>query len=157
VNRKKELLVTAASFALILAVLLTGCPSHASPTPTATETPTSTPTATVTATATATATTTATATPAGVEMDYNCLNPQGNFQPVQTYGLSRRLTTIKNMIICVNQGEADPIIMPALYDRVQADYPDTRWKLIAVSSFGPAAIEADVKASCAAVIRGIAW
>ena len=71
--------------------------------------------------------------------------------------LAARLDSIKGKVIYVNQGEADQVIMPALWDRLNKDYPDTTWKLIASSSFGPAAPEDEVKQTAKAVIRGNAW
>jgi hypothetical protein len=91
------------------------------------------------------------------EKSYNCLSPIGVQPPINIVPLSPRLDTIKGKTIYVNQGEADPVIMPALWDRLNKDYPDTNWKLIASSSFGPAAPEDEVKQNAKAVIRGNAW
>jgi hypothetical protein len=97
-------------------------------------------------------------TPSGaVDTKFNCLSPVGIQPPVTIVSLAARLDTIKGKVIYVNQGEADPVIMPALWERVQKDYPDTTWKLIASSSFGPASPEDEVKQNAKAVIRGVAW
>ena len=85
------------------------------------------------------------------EKSYNCLSPIGVQPPVTIVSLAPRLDTIKGKTIYVNQGEADPVIMPALCDRLTKDYPDTDWHLIASSSFGPAAPEDEVKANAKAV------
>lgn len=147
----KNSILLISSVALILVLLLTGCNGASTPTPSATATPTATATATPAPTATPKP------SPMGVELTYNCLNPQGSFVPVTISALAPRLDTIDGKLIYVNQGEADPVIMPALWERVQKDYPKTDWKYIAVSSFGPTAVEADVRAAADAVIRGIAW
>lgn len=148
--KRKNLISLVASIGFVLALVLSGCGPAATPTPSATATPTETPTPTATPTPTPTA-------PIGVELTFNCLNPTGTFQPVQVSALAPRLDTIDGKTIYVNQGEADPVIMPALWEIVQTDFPKTTWKYIAVSSFGPTAIEADVRAAADAVIRGIAW
>jgi hypothetical protein len=93
----------------------------------------------------------------GNDASYACLDPKGIQPPVQVSSLAARLDTIKGKTIYVNQGEADPIIMPAIWERVQKDFPDTTWKYIFTSSFGPASPEAEVKADGKAVIRGISW
>ena len=92
-----------------------------------------------------------------MELSYNALNPRGIQPAVDVKPLSPRLDTLKGKVIYVNQGEADPIIMPAMWEMVQRDYPDTTWKYIATSSFGPSTVEADVLAVADAVIRGISW
>ena len=91
------------------------------------------------------------------EKSFACLSPLGIQPPVQISPLAARLDTLDGKVIYVNQGEADPIIMPALWERVQKDYPKTTWKYIASSSFGPAAPEDEVKTTAKAVLRGIAW
>ena len=105
----------------------------------------------------ATATTTTNAAQAAKDKSYNYLDPRGIQPPVQLSSLAKRLTTFDGMTMYVNQGEADPIIMPALWERVQKDYPKANWKYIQTSSFGPSAPEQEVKDTADAVIRGIAW
>ena len=85
------------------------------------------------------------------------MNPRGIQQPVQISALAARLDTIKGKVIYINQGEADPIIMPAIWERVQKEFPDTTWKYIFTSSFGPPTPEDEVKATAKAVVRGISW
>ena len=149
--KRKNLIFLVASVALVLALVLTGCPAATTPTPSATATPTPT--------GTATPTPTATATPIAAELTYNALSPRGIALPVTTASLAERLDTFDGKTIYINQGEADPIIMPALWERVQTgkDYPNTTWRYIATSGFGPTTPEADVLAAADAVIRGICW
>ncbi len=105
----------------------------------------------------AAASATSNATTAAKDKSFNYLDPRGIQPPVQLSSLAKRLTTVDGMTMYVNQGEADPIIMPALWERVQKDYPKTNWKYIQTSSFGPSAPEQEVKDTADAVIRGIAW
>ncbi len=150
--KRKNLILLVASIVLVLAMVIAGCNGGASPTPSAT--------ATATPTATATATPTGTATPvSGVDISYNCLSPRGIMLPVLTVSLAERLDTFDGKMIWVNQGEADPVIMPALWERVSSgvDFPKTDFRYIATSGFGPTTPEADVVAAADAVIRGIAW
>jgi hypothetical protein len=119
-----------------------------------------TPAATTTTPAPATTTTKAAApvtTTVEVDKKYQCLSPQGIQLPVQISPLAPRLTTFDGVVVYVNQGEADPIIMPALWTRVQKDYPKTTWKLIASNQFGSNTPEAEVLSTAKAVIRGISW
>jgi hypothetical protein len=145
--KKKGLMLIAANLILVLALAISGCSQ------------TTAPQAPVTTTAPPQVTITITPTPQIVEKDksYNCMSPLGIAPSVDVKPLAARLDTLAGKVIYVNQGEADPIIMPALWTRVQKDYPNTTWKLIATSSFGPSSLEAEVTASAKAVIRGIAW
>jgi hypothetical protein len=140
-----------ANFLVVLSFVVFGCQAPQT-TPQVTTNPVSTPTTTASVATTTTVTQT-------VEVDrkYNWLSPQGVQLPVQVSGLAPRLTTFDGLTIYVNQGEADPIIMPALWERVQKDYPKTTWKYIATSSFGPNTPETEVLETAKAVIRGISW
>lgn len=142
---KKILFSLVSSIILVLLLLITSCTTSAS-TPTTTSTK---PAATVTVTATA--------APVSVDKKYNVLNPRGVALPVDIKPLAERPDTLDGKVVYVNQGEADPVIMPALWARVQKDYPKATWKYIEASSFGPSRPEADVTANAKAVIRGIGW
>ncbi len=139
-----------------LMMVATGCSQQNNPTPPAT---------TTAPTATTASTVTVTPTPQVITKDktYNVLNPAGDFIPVTIKPLSPRLDTLDGKLIYVDQGEADPVIMPALWERVQKDYPKTNWKYIAIATFGPTAVEAEVLGTAPgtkkadAVIRGIGW
>jgi hypothetical protein len=142
---KKYLAVLLTSIFIAALMIITGC---SSPAP-------------------ASQTTTAAAPPAPatktvekvVEKDktYNALSPLGVQPSIDIKSLANRLDTPDGKVIYVNQGEADPIIMPALWDRLNKEYPKVTWKLIATSSFGPSSLEAEVTQTAKAVIRGIAW
>jgi hypothetical protein len=101
---------------------------------------------------------------------YRALNPQGVFIPVQTKTLAERLTTIEGKTIYVCQGEADPVIMPALYKELQKKYPKTTWMYYDRSDFGPnvpgtggtatstnKVEDPDILKKVNAVIRGNGW
>ena len=151
--RKGQTLVLLAPVVLVLALVLCGCPSP-SPSPSGTSAPTSTPSQTPGGSPTPTPTATPTVAP---ELTYNALNPRGIQPAVQVVPLAPRLDTLDGKLIYINQGEADPIIMPALWERVQKDFPKANWKYISTSSFGPSAVEADVLLTAKAVVRGISW
>jgi hypothetical protein len=151
--KSKGLLLLIANILVIISFALVGCQSTNTPQATTTTTPTTKPTTTAPSPATTVVTQT-------VEVDkkYNCLSPQGIQLPVQVSPLAPRLTTFDGIVAYVNQGEADPIIMPALWERVQKDYPKTTWKYIATSSFGPNTPEQElIDNKARAVIRGISW
>jgi len=86
------------------------------------------------------------------------LNPQGSFIPVQTKALAPRLDTIEGKTIYVVQGEADPVIFPALIERLKKDYTKTTWVYyLPSSSFGITAVDDTMKADAKAAIRGNGW
>ena len=72
-------------------------------------------------------------------------------------GLASRLDKLEGKTIYVNMGEADPVIMPALYNRLNRDYPNVNWKWIGTNEFGPSTPEKEVLENADAVIRGLAW
>ena len=95
---------------------------------------------------------------AGADKEYRALNPQGDFQPVETVSLAARLDTLNGKTIYIIQGEADPVIMPALAEQLPKDYPNTTWVYYnPVSSFGVTKPDDTTKAEADAVIRGIGW
>jgi hypothetical protein len=86
------------------------------------------------------------------------VNPAGDFVPVQTKALAARLDTIDGKTIYVVQGEADPVIMPALIEKLRKDYPKTTWNFYQPSSsFGLAAPDDTMKKEAKGLIRGIGW
>jgi hypothetical protein len=140
------------SIFVILVLLITGCTPQDIEIPIASPTPTQQST-----TSTPAASPTPITQTIEVEKKFNVLSPQGIQLPVDTKPLANRLDALDGKIIYVNQGEADAVIMPALFDRLKKDYPKTTWKLIASASFGPRAVESDVTKEAKAVIRGIGW
>jgi hypothetical protein len=151
--KRKNLILIISSILLAIVFMLSGC-SQAPSTPQATNTAT-----TPTPTQQSSVSTPTTPQQQVVYKDqvYNCVSPRGIQLPVTIKTLAPRIDTLEGKVVYVNQGEADPIIMPALWERVQKDYPKTTWKYIASSGFGPNTLEDEVKTSAKAVIRGIAW
>jgi hypothetical protein len=94
---------------------------------------------------------------------YNVLDPRGIQASVTLHALAPRLTTLVGKTILFDQGEADPVIMPALWARVTADHPEVTWDIQVSSSFGPTAVESQYYDSknkvplIDGVIRGNAW
>lgn len=143
-------------FISLLFLLIPGC-TQSNNTNTIAPSPT---TKTIQPTTTTTTPPTTTPTPQVVEKDksYNVVSPRGVALPVNIKPLAKRLDTLDGKTIYVDQAEADPVIMPALWARVQKDYPNTNWKLILPTSlFGPSMPEAEVKTNAQAVIRGVGW
>lgn len=105
------------------------------------------------------ATTPAGQTPGTITEDkqYSVLSPTGIQPAIEISPLATRLDSVVGKTIYVNQGEVEPIIMPALWERLNNEYPDTDWVLIATTGFGPATPEPEVLENANAVIRGIAW
>jgi len=152
----KRSILSVASIALILVLLLTGCNGSTTPTPS----PSSSTEPTATPTVTPTPGQTATPTPQVVEVDkqYRVLNPAGEFIPVQTFALSPRLASIDGKRIYVVQGEADPVIMPALAAALPAKFTKTTFVYYQPSSgFGPTAPDDTTIAEADGVIRGNGW
>jgi hypothetical protein len=156
--RTKNLIALGASIALVLVMVLTGC-GQATTAPSTPSTP-STPSAPQVVTKTV-----------QVEMTYKALNPVGIFIPVETKALAKRLDTIVGKTIYICQGEADPLIMPALYKVMVAKYPQTKFLYYDVSAFGPNVPgtgttpakstglpePTDIFTKADACIRGIGW
>ena len=88
---------------------------------------------------------------------YKYLNPRGIEQEVDTKSLAQRLDTIDGKTICISSAEADPVIMPALAERLKRDYPNVNWQE-KHSSGGEAIVlsQEEIKASDA-LIQGVAW
>lgn len=131
------LLASLASIVVVIIMLLTSCTQQGA----TTTTKPSTQTASV------------------VERDktYNVVNPAGEFIPVQTKGLAPRLDTFDGKTMWVSQTEADPVLMPALYARLQKDYPKTTWKTNSTGSTSPVRLTTEEQAGCKAMIMGDAW
>lgn len=147
---KNGLLLILISVVTVFTLLAISCASQAQPT--------LTPTVTVTVTPTPTTLPTPTSTPVVTDKKYNVLSPRGVALPVQIFSLSPRLDTLDGKTIYVVQGEADPVIMPALNDYLQKNYTKTTWVYYQPSSsFGPAAPDATTLAAAKGVIRGNAW
>jgi len=99
---------------------------------------------------------------ASSDMIYQVLDPRGIQAVVPLHALAPRLTTLVGKTILVDVGEADPVIMPALWAALTADHPEVTWLEQVSASFGPTAVESQYlgpnkKPLIDAVIRGNAW
>ena len=103
---------------------------------------------------------------------YNVLDPRCIQQVVQLLPLAPRLTgPLAGKKILFEQGEADPVVMPAMWARLQADplFAGVIWFKEVSSSFGPSSVESTADAYGApfwtkatgklidAVIHGNSW
>ena len=110
--------------------------------------------------------------PAGAATDktYKALSPTGIFIPVETKALAPRLTTVVGKTIYICQGEADPVIMPALNKLMRTKYPQTTFIYYDRSDFGPNVPgtggassstrqpeDPDILKKVNGVVRGIGW
>jgi hypothetical protein len=158
--KTRNLMALLASVVIILILITISCAPTAAPT---TPTPTSTTTKAPVAP-------TPTTTIVEVDRKYNVVDPTGIFRPVQTQAISPRLDTIDGKTIYVCQGEADPVIMPALYKRLVKDYPKTKFIYYDRSDFGPTTPgtggtasstnqveDPDILKKVQGIIRGIGW
>lgn len=149
--KAKNLIPIITSIIMALVLVVIACNQVAKPTPT-----TTTSTQAV-VTATQTPTTTPTPQVVAIEPSYNVVNPQGDFIPVQTKSLAPRLDTLDGKTIWVCQAEADPVIMPVLWDKLQQTYTKTTWNRTVTSSTAPVQLSADEQKTAQAVIVGNAW
>jgi hypothetical protein len=144
----RKLIALLASIGLVLVLVLTGC-GQATTTPSAPTTPATPQVVTKTV---------------EVEESIQAESPRGIALPVQIIPLATRLDTLDGKVIYIDQGEADPIIFPALAQALPAKYPKTTWVYYNPSSgFGPTTPEDAVLGKAEgfpkadAVIRGNAW
>jgi len=87
------------------------------------------------------------------------MSPRGIALPVQIKSLAERLTLpLDGKTIFIVQGEADPVIMPALYEIAQEKLPKVTWNYYnPTSGFGPLTADATTLTAADAVIRGVGW
>jgi len=163
VNSSKIIVLVVSVLALLTLILSTGCPApSASPTPTPSQgTPTpsqGTPTPSQ-GTPTPSQGTPTPSTPTGTELSYNVLSPRGIALPVKIQPLAARLKLpLDGKTIFIVQGEADPIIMPALNDYARQKLPNVTWNYYNPSSgFGGTSPDATTKAAANGLIRGVGW
>ena len=137
--RRKKLIALLASIGLILAFVLSGC-AAATPEPEVIE-------KTVTQTVTNT-----------VEVDrtYRCLNPKGEFIPVELHSLAPRLDTMDGKKILFYMAEATNMQMPTVLEWLERDYPNTEFVTVYTELWGERE-PTEEYLTCDACIRGIGW
>ncbi len=152
--KKGSLLTICFTIISLLSITVIGCqPVTAAPTPTPTQ-----PAATSTPTATPTPTPTPTPPAVVTDKKYNALSPRGVQLPVTITPLAKRPASIDGLTIYIVQGEADPVIMPALNDYLQKNNTKTTWVYYnPSSSFGPSSPDSTTLQNAKSVIRGNSW
>jgi hypothetical protein len=133
----KKLIALFVSAGLVLALVLSGCA-----TPEA-EVVRETVTKTVTETV-------------EVEKTYQCLNPKGEFVPVELNSLAPRLDTLDGKKVLFYEAEATNMQMPTLLERLEADYPNTEFLVVYTELWGERE-PTEEYLTCDASIRGIGW
>ena len=139
--KRKKLILLLASIGFILALVFSGC-AGATPEPEVIE-------KTVTKTVTETQT---------VEVDkvYKCLNPKGDFIPVELHPIAPRLDSLDGKNILYYQSEANPVIMTPLLEHLKADHPTSTFTLVYTEAFG-SSTPTEEELAHDACIRGISW
>jgi PBP1b-binding outer membrane lipoprotein LpoB len=135
--KKGNLIALFVSVGLVLALVLSGC---AAPEPEVVE-------KTVEKTVTETV---------EVEKTYQCLNPKGDFIPVELNPLAPRLDNLDGKKILYYQSEANPVMMPILLERLRADHPTSTFDVILTEQFGEGT-PTEEQLTYDAIIRGISW
>ena len=99
------------------------------------------------------------AAPAGPATDkvYRCLNPLGQALPVELVAMPPRIDKLEGKKIAFIQTEADPVLMPALWDRLQKDYPTVTWVKTVTNSTTALRMTAEEQKGVQAAIVGVAW
>jgi hypothetical protein len=92
-----------------------------------------------------------------VDKTYKCMNPQGEFIPVELHPLAPRLDSLDGKHIYYYQSEANPVIMPVLLEWLQRDYPTATWKIFETQGHGTYILDESELVGVDAVIRGIGW
>jgi len=87
---------------------------------------------------------------------YKCLNPTGIQEPVDTSGLAPRLDKLDGKTIWISTAEADPVIMPALAERLKTDFPNVNWKEKESHNEVVRLTPKEMK-EADALIQGVAW
>ncbi|MFC2022778.1 hypothetical protein ACFLTL_01265 [Chloroflexota bacterium] len=93
-----------------------------------------------------------------VDKEYRVVNPLGDYIPVETEALSPRLDTIDGKTIYIIQGEADPVIMPALAAALPIAYPNTTFVFHnPINGMGASAPDDQTIEEADAIVRGNGW
>ena len=140
--KTKKLIALFASIALVLVLVLSGCtvePEVIEKTVTETVTETETVERVV-----------------EVDKTYRCLNPKGEFVPVELNALAPRLDSLDGKKILVYQAEATNMQMPTLLEWLERDHPTTEFLVVYTELWGERT-PTEEYLTCDASIRGIGW
>jgi len=91
-----------------------------------------------------------------VEKTYQCLNPKGDYIPVELHPLAPRLDSLDGKTILYYESEGARNFMPLLYEKLQADYPTSTFDLIYTNAQGDRE-PTEEHLTYDACIRGVAW
>jgi hypothetical protein len=92
-----------------------------------------------------------------IKAEYACLNPKGEFIPVEIYPLAPRLDTFDGKTVLLYASEANPVIFPILGPLMEETYPNTTFEYIWTERYGESTPTEEQLAKYDAVIRGISW
>ena len=138
--KKKKLMVLLVSIGLILAFVLSGCAAPEAEVVEKTVTKTVTETQTV-----------------EVDRTYRCLNPKGEFIPVELHPIAPRLDIFDGKTVLLYASEANPVIFPVLGPLMEETYPNTTFEYIWTERWGDDTPSEEALARYDAVIHGISW
>ena len=88
---------------------------------------------------------------------YRCLNPRGIEAEVDTQPLAPRLDKLDGKRIAINAQEVDPVIMPALIERLKRDLPNVNWLIKDSGVTEQVSLTEEEMGSTDALIQGVAW
>ena len=93
---------------------------------------------------------------AEMEKTYKCLNPGGIQEPVDTFALAPRLTSLDGKTIYLTIcGEPD-ITIP-LEKRLKSDYPNVNWQTKKTYNITPIRMSEEEMKTADGVILGVCW
>lgn len=92
-----------------------------------------------------------------IDRVYKCLNPTGIQEAVDTEPLAARLDKLDGKTIVVSSQEADPVIMPALAERLKRDFPNVNWRIKDSHETASISMTEEEMNTTDAVIQGVAW
>jgi hypothetical protein len=89
---------------------------------------------------------------------YTVLNPAGiPIELPEMHGLAPRLDTLHEKTILFYQTEANDLLLPALLERLESDYPDTTFDVIYTQAYGQSTPTQEQIDTYDALIRGVSW
>jgi hypothetical protein len=145
--KTRNLIALVATAIIILILVATSCAPAGGPTVTVTVTPK----------ATSTSTPTATTKVETKEPIYKVLNPVGRDTATDLAPLAPRIDALAGKKIAFVMAEGSPVIMPALWPRVQKEFPTATWVYTESRTTGPIRLTSDEEKGVQAMIIGNAW
>jgi hypothetical protein len=88
---------------------------------------------------------------------YKCLNPRGIEAEVDTRPLAPRLDKLDGKTIAISAQEVDPVIMPALIERLKRDLPNVNWLVKDSGVTEQVSLSEEEMDRTDALIQGVAW